>query len=98
MKEEEEAMDEARAFELIRGKRPLLKQWISRDPTYLLDHLDSNDLIPRDKYLEARDISVKAQRANFLIDDFIDRGECLVLINALDALKEKYPQLKGWFY
>ncbi|XP_078740577.1 uncharacterized protein LOC144953812 [Lampetra fluviatilis] len=90
-------MDEAGAFELIRSKRPLLKQWIGRDPTYLMDHLDSNDLIPRDKYLEACDISGKAQRANFLIEDFIDRGECLVLINALVALKDRYPQLKKWF-
>nr|XP_032834745.1 uncharacterized protein LOC116956964 [Petromyzon marinus]XP_032834746.1 uncharacterized protein LOC116956964 [Petromyzon marinus] len=90
-------MDETRASKLIKGKRPLLKQWIGRDPTYLLDHLDSNELIPRDKYLEALDIAGKAQRANFLIDDFIGRDECLVLIKALVALQDKYPQLKGWF-
>ncbi|XP_061434024.1 uncharacterized protein LOC133359587 isoform X2 [Lethenteron reissneri] len=89
-------MDEAMAAKLIKGKRPQLKKWIGRDPTYLLDYLDSKDLISRDKYHGACDITVKVERANFLIDEFIDRDECLKLWRALESLQDNYPQLKEW--
>ncbi|XP_078470959.1 uncharacterized protein LOC144733093 isoform X2 [Lampetra planeri] len=89
-------MDESMAAKLIRGKRPQLKQWIGRDPTYLLDYLDSRDLISRNKYDGARDITLKVERANFLIDEFIDRDECLIFWRALESLQEDYPQLTKW--
>ncbi|XP_061433945.1 uncharacterized protein LOC133359534 isoform X2 [Lethenteron reissneri] len=89
-------MDESKAAKLIKGKRPELKKWIGRDPTYLLDYLDSNDLISRGKYHGARDITGKVERANFLIDEFIDRDECLKLWRALESLQEDYPQLTEW--
>ncbi|XP_078740601.1 uncharacterized protein LOC144953826 [Lampetra fluviatilis] len=89
-------MDELEAAKLIRGKRPELKQWIGRDPTYLLDYLDRKELISRDIYKRVRDMTVKVERANFLIDEFIDRDECLKLWRALESLQNKYPQLKEW--
>ncbi|XP_061433944.1 uncharacterized protein LOC133359534 isoform X1 [Lethenteron reissneri] len=89
-------MDESKAAKLIKGKRPELKTWIGRDPTYLLDYLDSRDLISRDIYKRARDITVKEERANFLIDEFIDRDEFLKLWRALESLQDHYPQLKEW--
>ncbi|CAN0207575.1 unnamed protein product [Lampetra planeri] len=89
-------MDELKAAELIKRKRPELKKWIGRDPTYLLDYLESRALISREKYNEAKDINVKVERANFLINEFIDRDECLKLWRALESLQEDYPQLKEW--
>ncbi|XP_061433951.1 uncharacterized protein LOC133359535 isoform X3 [Lethenteron reissneri] len=89
-------MDKSKAAKLIKGKRPELKQWIGRDPTYLLDYLDSRDLISRDIYRGARDITMKVERANFLIDEFIDRNECLKLWRALESLQDHYPQLEEW--
>ncbi|XP_078740600.1 uncharacterized protein LOC144953825 [Lampetra fluviatilis] len=89
-------MDESMAAKLIKEKMPELKKWIGRDPTYLLDYLDSRDLISRDIYKRARDITVKEERANFLIDEFIDREECLTLWRALESLQDHYPQLTEW--
>ncbi|XP_061433955.1 uncharacterized protein LOC133359537 isoform X2 [Lethenteron reissneri] len=89
-------MDESMAAKLIRGKRPELKKWIGRDPTYLLDYLDSKELISRDKYHGARNIMVKVERANFLIDEFIDRDDCLTLWRALESIQDHYPQVEEW--
>nr|XP_032834760.1 uncharacterized protein LOC116956968 [Petromyzon marinus] len=89
-------MDELKAAKLIKGKRPELKKWIGRNPTYLLDYLESKELISRDIYNKACDITVKEERANFLINEFIDRDECLKLWRALESLQDKYPQLKKW--
>ncbi|XP_061433950.1 uncharacterized protein LOC133359535 isoform X2 [Lethenteron reissneri] len=89
-------MDESMAAKLIRGKRPELKTWIGRDPTYLLDYLESRGLISREKYNEAKDINGKVERANFLINELIDRDECLKLWRALESLQDPYPQLKEW--
>ncbi|XP_061433957.1 uncharacterized protein LOC133359537 isoform X4 [Lethenteron reissneri] len=89
-------MDESMAAKLIRGKRPELRKWIGRNPTYLLDYLDSRDLISRDKYNEAKDIMVKVERAKFLIDEFIDRNDCLTLWRALESLQYNYPQVEEW--
>ncbi|CAN0207446.1 unnamed protein product [Lampetra planeri] len=89
-------MDESEAAKLIKVQRPELKKWIGRDPTYLLDYLESRGLIHRDKYHEAKDINVKVERADFLINEFIDRKECLILWRTLESLQDKYPQLTEW--
>ncbi|XP_061434045.1 FYN-binding protein 1-like [Lethenteron reissneri] len=89
-------MDESEAAKLIKVQRPELKKWIGRDPTYLLDYLESRGLILRDKYHEAKDINVKVERADFLINEFIGRDECLKLWRALEGLQDHYPQLKEW--
>ncbi|XP_061433870.1 uncharacterized protein LOC133359469 [Lethenteron reissneri] len=89
-------MDESTAVKLIKGKRPELKLWIGRDPTYLLDYLDSKELISRREYNKAKDMMVKEECANFLIDEFINRDECLKLWRALESLQDHYPQLTEW--
>ncbi|XP_061434013.1 uncharacterized protein LOC133359582 isoform X2 [Lethenteron reissneri] len=89
-------MDESKAAKLIKRKRPQLKKWVGRDPTYLLDYLDSRGWISREKYHEAKDITGKVERADFLINEFIDREECLKLWRALESLQDKYPQLTEW--
>nr|XP_032834802.1 uncharacterized protein LOC116957004 [Petromyzon marinus] len=89
-------MDELKAAKLIKGKRLKLKEWIGRDPTYLLDYLDCKELISRNIYKRACDMTVRVDCANFLINEFIDRDECLKLWRALENLQDAYPQLTEW--
>ncbi|CAM9506742.1 unnamed protein product [Lampetra planeri] len=81
---------------LIRRQKPKLKVWLSRNPSFLLDALDSKEIISRDFYHSANDIQNRGERAGYIVDFVIDTGLAHKLLEVLNDVKDEYPQLLTW--
>ncbi|XP_061434797.1 uncharacterized protein LOC133360194 isoform X4 [Lethenteron reissneri] len=84
---------------LIRRHKTTLMRWISRDPTHLLDELDSRGHIQRELYKAANDIADRMKQARSLLDHFIDCSEegCEKLLRTLRVVCDHYPsELRTW--
>ncbi|CAN0431936.1 unnamed protein product [Lampetra fluviatilis] len=88
--------DSNQTAKLIRRQKPVLKTILSRDVSFFLDALDRRDFITRRTYNRAKDVPVQEDRANFILDHFIDRGEteCQNLLSVLNEIQTHYPLLK----
>ncbi|XP_078736112.1 interferon-induced very large GTPase 1-like [Lampetra fluviatilis] len=84
--------------EVIRANKVKLIAWISQDPSYLLDDLDSNAFIERSVYKLAAEITDSRRQSRFLVDHFIDNEEdCKNLLQSLKNVESSYPrELREW--
>ncbi|XP_075910493.1 interferon-induced very large GTPase 1-like isoform X2 [Petromyzon marinus] len=84
---------------VIRASKRKLIEWISEDPSELLDELDSKELINRDVYKQVKEISDSKKQSRFLLDHFIDSQEenCKNFLQSLRDVKNNYhPELQDW--
>ncbi|XP_061435514.1 interferon-induced very large GTPase 1-like isoform X3 [Lethenteron reissneri] len=93
------AEDDSYWRDVIRGSKRKLIEWISEEPSDLLDELDSKELIHRDVYKQVKEISDSKKQSRFLLDHFIDSQEenCKNFLQSLRDVKNNYhPELQDW--
>ncbi|XP_078451858.1 uncharacterized protein LOC144719627 isoform X2 [Lampetra planeri] len=87
------------AEHVIRGNKPDLKKWIASasSSSTLRDELTRRGHIAGHIHSKAAGMAAKEQ-AGFLLDHFIDGGErkCQKLLETLQELKDKFPEIKQW--
>ncbi|XP_061417609.1 uncharacterized protein LOC133348681 isoform X1 [Lethenteron reissneri] len=85
------------AEHVIRGNKPDLKKWVASSSSTLLDELTRRGHIAGHVYSKATRMAAMEQ-AGFLLDHFIDGGErkCQKLLETLQELKDKFPEIKQW--
>ncbi|CAM9222395.1 unnamed protein product, partial [Lampetra fluviatilis] len=88
------------ALHVIRGKKPELKRWLGRNPAYFLDELNTKTFVSKDVLSKAKKNPQQLEGVCLLLDYFIDGGErkCQKLLETLQDLKEKYPEIKHWLH
>lgn len=88
------------ALHVIRGKKPDLKRWLGRNPSHFLDELSTKTFVSKVVLSEAKKNPQQLERVCLLLDYFIDGGErkCQKLLETLQDLKEKYPEIKHWLH
>ncbi|CAM9252959.1 unnamed protein product, partial [Lampetra planeri] len=88
------------ALHVIRGKKPELKRWLGRNPAYVLDELNTKTFVSKEVLYEAKKNPQQLEGVCLLLDYFIDGGErkCQKLLETLQDLKEKYPEIKHWLH
>ncbi|XP_078736050.1 interferon-induced very large GTPase 1-like [Lampetra fluviatilis] len=85
--------------DIIRTNKRKLIDWISEEPSDLLDELESKDLINRNVYKQIKEISDSKKQSRFLIDHFLDSEEndCNHFLQSLRDVKNNYhAELQKW--
>ncbi|CAN0338417.1 unnamed protein product [Lampetra planeri] len=93
------AEDDSYWRDVIHGSKRKLIEWISEEPSDLLDELDCKELIHRDVYKQVKEISDFKKQSRFLLDHFIDSQEenCKNFLQSLRDVKNNYhPELQDW--
>ncbi|CAN0415625.1 unnamed protein product [Lampetra fluviatilis] len=84
------------AMQCVRENKSALKLWVGRNPQHLLQHLKRQKCIPNERFAKAMDMNGGEKCAELLLDYFIKRGndDCLQLLISLQAVQDKYPEIK----